>query len=204
MYKKERIQLDGFKLVPNVEYQKTGIAYSVMCALKEIEDRTFIGYGDVLFDHIILSQFLDSREDITIVVDNSYDSKHYGPDKKVDLVTIADESPKNKRSLHKATLSRVKKIGIEINPGNVQYEFPGFMLLSKKGLQVFKEIYADCVKKYANKPFHNLASFEKASMSDLLQEIVDSGFPVHCLEVNSGWLEVHSLDNYKLACSVVK
>jgi len=203
-YKKEKIDINGFNLVLNLEYKKTGILYSVMCALKQIEDKVFITYGDVLFDHIILSRLLDSREDITIIVDNTFDSKNYGPERIVDLAISMDKPQKTKRTLHKETLSYVKRIGTSIKPEDAQYEFPGFMLLSKKGVQIFKETYKKCSKIYTKKPFHSAISFEKANISDLLQEIINSGFPVYCLEVNSGWLEVHSLGDYKLACSLVK
>jgi drug/metabolite transporter (DMT)-like permease len=40
--------------------------------------------------------------------------------------------------------------------------------------------------------------------SDLLQEIINSDFSVYGMEANSGWLEIHSFEDYKLACSIIK
>jgi phosphoenolpyruvate phosphomutase len=45
---------------------------------------------------------------------------------------------------------------------------------------------------------------KNALFSDLLQEIINSDFPVYGMEANSGWLEIHSFEDYKLACSIIK
>ena len=203
-YKKEKIAVDGINLVENPDYKTTGILYSLMCALQRISGRAFICYGDVLFDHIILKRLLERNEDIALLVDSTYDSKGYGPEKRVDLVISDAQLPKTKRILHKDTLSLVRRIGKEVVPDAAAYEFTGMALFSKKGLIVFKEAYEQSLKRYKNKPFHSAQDFKKSGLGDLLQEIIDLGHPVHCLEVNAGWLEIHSLDNYKLACSIVK
>lgn len=203
-YKKEKIDIDGIKLIPNLDYKTTGILHSVVCALKQIEDRAFITYGDVLFDHIILNRILQSSEDITIIVDNTYDAKHYRTDKRVELVIMDTPTEKTKRSMHNDILSRVKKIGLDIPPQQAQYEFNGMMLLSKEGLRIFKDVYKQNQQRYSGKPFQGKQSFERAYLSSFLQEIIDVGYPIYGMEVNAGWLEIHSLDDYKLACSVVK
>ncbi len=45
---------------------------------------------------------------------------------------------------------------------------------------------------------------KNALFSDLLQEIINSDFPVYGMAANSGWLEIHSFENYKMACSMLK
>ena len=41
--------------------------------------------------------------------------------------------------------------------------------------------------------------FEKLFMTDLLQGIVDSGFPVHHLPIRRGWVEVDSMKDLEIA-----
>ena len=60
------------------------------------------------------------------------------------------------------------------------------------------------MEKYSGKPFYSVDKFENALFSDLLQEIINSGFSVYGMEANSGWLEIHSFEDYKLACSIIK
>ncbi|MBI4353557.1 MAG: hypothetical protein HY593_06515, partial [Candidatus Omnitrophica bacterium] len=38
---------------------------------------------------------------------------------------------------------------------------------------------------------------EKADLADLIQCVIDSGAPVHGMEIEHGWSEIHSLDDYE-------
>jgi len=203
-YKKEKIDVEGVNLINNSDHETTGILHSIMCAQEYMVGKTFIAYSDILFDRFILDQLLQSEEDITILLDVTFDSKNYGPEKKVDLV-ITDSNPtKTRRKLRDVSAKEVRKIGLDIKSNEAHYEFPGLILLSSKGIKILKETYFKAANDYKGKPFHNAATFEKASLADLLQEIIDSGYKVKGIEVNAGWLEIHSFDNYKLACSTIK
>ena len=203
-YKKEEVDVNGVKLIHNLDYSNTGTLYSIMCALNNISEKTVICYGDVIFDHVILSRIMESKEDITILIDNSYDSKHAYDNRRQELVIVEGTTLKAKRSLHSNELRRIEKIGADLNPAKCQFEFPGIVLLSRKGVEVVKNIYRTSLGKYSGKPFYNVDKFELALFSDLLQEIINSDFPVYGMEANSGWLEIHSFEDYKLACSIIK
>jgi len=203
-YKRELIDVDGVKIIENKNYQKTGILHSIMCARQHMKDKVIIVYGDILFDEVVLDRLLRCDQDITILVDSSFDLKNYGPEKVIDLV-ISDKGPiKTRRKLHHRLLGKVLKLGTGLNPTDVHYEFPGLMVLSSRGLEIFKETFFSADKRFRDKPFHDAPSFQKAGLADHLQEIIDSGHPVHCLELESGWIEIHSMEDYKLACSMVK
>lgn len=203
-YKKELINVDGVKLLENKDYKVTGILHSIMQAEKYMNSKLVISYGDIYFENVVLELLLKSTEDITILVDSSFNSKDYAADKLLDLV-IADDPPiKAKRKLYETSAKKIVRIGMGIDRGDAHFEFPGLMALSKKGAGIFKEVYNASLKKYSGKPFHEAPVFEKAGIADLLQEIIDLGIPVACVEVNSGWVELHSLEDYKLACSLIK
>ena len=203
-YKKEEVDVNGVKLIHNLDYSNTGTLYSIMCALNNISEKTIICYGDVIFDHVILSRLMESKEDITILIDNSYDSKHVDDNRRKELVIVEGMTSKAKRSLHSNELRRIEKIGTNLNPAKCQSEFPGIVLLSRKGVEVVKNIYRTSLGKYSGKPFYSVDKFELALFSDLLQEIINSDFSVYGMEANSGWLEIHSFEDYKLACSIIK
>ena len=203
-YKKEEVGVNGVKLIHNPDYSNTGTLYSIMCALNNISEKTIICYGDVIFDHVILSRIMESKEDITILIGNSYDSKHAYDNRRQELVIVEGTTLKAKRSLHSNELRRIEKIGADLNPAECQSEFPGIVLLSRKGVEVVKNIYRTSLRKYRGKPFYSVDKFEHALFSDLLQEIINSDFPVYGMEANSGWLEIHSFEDYKLACSIIK
>jgi phosphoenolpyruvate phosphomutase len=203
-YKKEEVGVNGVKLIHNPDYSNTGTLYSIMCALNNISEKTIICYGDVIFDHVILSRIMESNEDITILIDNAYDSKHADDNRRKELVVVEGTTLKAKRSLHSNTLKRIERIGSDLNPAECQSEFPGIVLLSRKGVEVVRKIYRTSLEKYSEKPFYSVDKFEHALFSDLLQEIINSDFSVYGMEANSGWLEIHSFEDYKLACSILK
>ena len=81
----------------------------------------------------------------------------------------------------------------------------GLAYFSPEGAQLFKEEYNRAKKKYGEtKKFHNASSFSQASFEDMIQEIIDRGHPVQALEVTEGWMEVHSFEDYKLACEITE
>ena len=203
-YKKEEVGVNGVKLIDNPDYSNTGTLYSIMCALNNISEKTIICYGDVIFDHVILSRIMESKEDITILIDNLYDPKNAYDNRRKELVIVKGKTLKAKRSLHSNELRRIEKIGANLNPAKCQSEFPGIVLLSRKGVEVVKKIYRTSLVKYSGKPFYSVDKFENALFSDLLQVIINSDFSVYGMEADSGWLEIHSFEDYKLACSILK
>ena len=203
-YKKEEIGVNGVRLINNPDYSNTGTLYSIMCALDDISEKTIICFGDVIFDHVILNRIMESKEDITVLIDSSYDSKHTHDNRRKELVVVEGTTLKAKRSLHSNELRRIEKIGSDLDPAQCQSEFPGIAFLSKKGVEVVKKIYRTSMEKYRGKPFCSVDKFENALFSDLLQEIINSDFPVYGMEANSGWLEIHSFEDYKMACSMLK
>lgn len=192
-YKKDKISVDGVKVIPNDSYKDTGILYSIMKGLEGLNQRVFITYGDVLFDHTIFERLTSSPKEITIVVDRTYGSKGYGKEKIIDFAVAEEKSAKGRRLLYEESLRRVVRIGSDVDPADAEYEFPGITFLSHKGTKIFKDIFNKHRKK-----------FKRAGMAELLAEAIKSGSEVYCLEINAGWMEIHSMDDYKLACSMVK
>jgi hypothetical protein len=44
----------------------------------------------------------------------------------------------------------------------------------------------------------------QASLPDFLQYLITLGYKVEALQVSSGWMEIHTFDNYKEACSITE
>lgn len=192
-YRSDRIFIDGAEIIRNALYKKTGVLFSIMMALERINQPTFIVYGDVLFEHLIFRRMAETRKDIIILIDRTWSTKDYDPEKKIDLVFAS------KRSLRTHGISRVDSVRLvtkansALHPEEAGYEFPGMTFLSAKGVKIFKSVYRRHKKK-----------FQKAGLGELLGQIIRSGFTVFCMEVNSGWRELHSFQDYKRACSLGK
>lgn len=203
-YKKELINVDGINLIENNDFASTGILHSLMCAADRMDSKVVVTYGDIFFENVVLELLIKNPNEITLLVDSAFRGKTNAKPKALDFVITDSEPVSTKRKLVENETQKLARIGCMIDPDKAHYEFPGIMVLSKNGAKVFKEVYADCLEKYSGKPFQEAAVFEKAGLADLLQEIHDRGYPVSCKEINSGWLEIHSIEDYKLACSLIK
>ena len=96
--------------------------------------------------------------------------------------------------------NEVEKIG-KINTGKeeVHGEFIGMIKLSNRGAEIFKQHFHRLKKKYWNKPFQRAKIFQKAYLTDFIQELVDIGIKVHCVIIESGWKEIDTVEDYKKA-----
>ena len=120
-----------------------------------------------------------------------------------DLVVTDTAPPNSRRSLDLRSASRAKQIGMQIPPQQATSEYAGLAVFSKKGFKLLKDAYQQVVGQSKAQQFHEATGVQTAALTDLLQELIDCGHQVHCLEVSSGWMEIHSFNDYKLACRIV-
>jgi phosphoenolpyruvate phosphomutase len=168
-----------------------------------MDGKTVIIYSDILFEHSLIERLKALESDFVIVVDNSY-KKTLRRNKKLDLVLTKEELVSGDRILTYDKLYEVRKIGSEIAPEAASAELVGITMFSKKGTEIFKKEYHEVLTKHRDKPFHGAKNLAQASLENFLQHLIDAGYKVEALQINSGWLEIHSFENYKYACSIVK
>jgi phosphoenolpyruvate phosphomutase len=201
-YRSQAIQVEGVKLAVNEEWESTGEMRSILCAGKDYDGRTLVAYSDIMFDTDSLGKILGTGAGIAVMVDRSYDSKVRGPDRRLDLVQLDSVQGSSRRSLDLGRPAKVKRIGKTIDPEAANCEFAGLALFDRKGFELLASIYEEVCRK-GGSPFHEAGAPEKASLTDMLQELIDRGEEVAAVEVSSGWMEIHSFDDYKLACEIV-
>ena len=95
---------------------------------------------------------------------------------------------------------KYEKIG-KINKGNeeVHGEFIGMIKLTDRGAKIFKQHFHRLKKFIGTSLFKELKVFQKAYLTDMIQELVDIGVKVHCVIIESGWKEIDTVEDYKKA-----
>ena len=172
-----------------------------MLAENKFDGKTLLVYSDILFEEHLLRRLLEFESDITLVVDASYKRTHLR-NKKLDLVITRKKPILGKRTVTYDQPNPILKIGETIPEEEGGYEFIGMALFSAKGAELFRNEYYKAKEKYKSGCFHEATSFSQASFEDMIQEIIDNGHTVSALEVNSGWMEIHTFDDYKHACLI--
>ena len=72
-HKSEKIKNVDLNLVKNEKYSKTGIMHSLFCAKEKLEKTVIVSYGDIIFENSVLEKLLESKYDITAVVDKKWE-----------------------------------------------------------------------------------------------------------------------------------
>ena len=190
-YKKNKINYKGIKYFTNNDFKNNNILNSIFYGEKIINGNIIISYSDILFEPFVVKRAIKSNHDISIVVD--IDWKGYYVNRKDHPLTEAENVIFNSDN-------EVVKIG-KINTGkdDVHGEFIGMLKLSNKGAEIFKSHFNRCKKLYWNKPFHRAKIFQKAYLTDMIQELVDIGVKVNCVIIEKGWKEIDTVEDYKKA-----
>ena len=164
---------------------------SIFYAEKIINGNIIISYSDILFDTSVVQRTLESNHDISVVVDIDWRGYYVG--RKDHPITEAENVIFNSNN-------EVEKIG-KINTGNeeVHGEFIGMIKLNHRGCEILKQNFHRVKKLYWNKPFQRAKIFQKAYLTDMIQELVDIGIKVHCVIIERGWKEIDTVEDYQKA-----
>jgi phosphoenolpyruvate phosphomutase len=67
-----------------------------------------------------------------------------------------------------------------------------------------RQAYHRVIGGYGGGPFHEASSLEQASLTDMLQELIDHGQDVYAVNIYKGWMEVDTFEDYQRAWSYIK
>ena len=192
-YHGDKIFNEGITKIENPDYQRAGVMSSIMAACHCLnEDKNLIVYSDILFDRDIIEKLIRSNGDIVLVIDSSYQQYKF-PKKDLDLVVAKYPPIRRERILNVRQSNQILRIGKNIPRQEANYEFAGIAMFSKKGVEILKTEYQR-LRKEKNSNF-------AISFTDVIQEIINKGYPVEAIEIYGGWTEIKNFDDYRRACS---
>jgi len=173
--------------------EKHGL-HSLFCAEEFMKKGFVLIFSDILFNEENLRRLVAREGDIVLAVDNSYRYHRHEIDKKLDLVVSRGRRSEHYRSLHPMKRAEITRIGKGISEERADYEFTGAACFSEEGARILRKVYRDCLATVEGS-FHEAESFDRAGVTDLLQEVIDRGFAVQGMEVYQGWMEIHTEDD---------
>ena len=190
-YKKDKINYKNLNYVTNPDYKDNNILNSIFYAEKEISGNIIISYSDILFDANVVKRLLSSEHEISVVVDIDWRGYYIGR---------KDHPLSEAENVIFDSNNQVLKIGkIATQKEEVHGEFIGMIKLNNRGVEIFKENFYRVKKLYWDKPFQRAKTFQKAYLTDMIQELVDIGIKVHCVIIERGWKEIDTVEDYQKA-----
>jgi predicted ester cyclase len=82
-------------------------------------------------------------------------------------------------------------------------EFIGMAMFSPKGVELLRQVYHRVSSTYRGGSFHEAPSLEQASLTDMLQELIDQGQDVYAVNIYKGWMEVDTFEDYQRAWAYI-
>jgi choline kinase len=189
----DKIQYEGITYYTNEDYADTNMVESFMTAKPEFNDDVIVSYSDILFEEHMLRGMMKSAADFAVAVDDNwkiYWEKRYGT---ADFDT---------ESLSLDAHGNITELGLE-NPKleEIDARYVGLLKFSKNGLRQIETVLKDAYMNYEDRPWKQSGkSVRKAYMTDLLQAIIESGYPVKAEIFRNGWIEFDTNEDYENAC----
>ena len=165
----------------NPNFRQNNILRSLFYAEDEMTDDFVFSYSDILYSKEIVTKLIRSEADIALIVDVNWLEHYKG----------RDLHPVSEAELVKVENGRVVKIGKDVvSPEEAYGEFIGLAKFTRSGAEVMRAAYHRAAEERPTSPFHHAASLEKAYMTDMLQELVDTGSVVESVDINGDWMEI--------------
>jgi L-glutamine-phosphate cytidylyltransferase len=195
-FKKEKINYPDLTYFENKDYKNNNILNSLMYAEEALNGHVIVSYSDILFEKEVVKRLMESEHDISIVVD--IDWRGY-------YINRNDHPINEAENVIFDANNNVVEIGkILTGKHDVHGEFIGMLKLSPRGSEIFKKHFHRAKDLYWNKPFQRAKIFQKAYITDILQDMTDLGVPIHCVIIERGWKEIDTEEDYKNALKSFK
>ena len=189
----EKFNFDDVTYVKDLNYEKHDVLGSLMTEKSEMNSEIITSYSDIIFDDSIINSLLKFKGDIGIAVDLAWEEKYLNrtehPKEQADNVLIENNK-----------IIKIKKNILDYEKFQLRGEFIGLMKLSENGAKIFVKKYNQMLEFHKGE-FQDAPSLEKAYLTDLIQELIDSGKEVLPIFIDGKWREIDTPQDLETANS---
>jgi L-glutamine-phosphate cytidylyltransferase len=186
------LERPGITCINNPLWAETNMVESLFCAEGEFTDDIIVSYSDIVYEPRVLRALLDSRADISVVVDSRW--RALWERRFVEPLSDAE-------TLQLDDMGDIVEIGQKPQSfDQIEAQYIGLMRFRGNGVAALRNGYASM--READRPWKKTRPVEGAYMTDLLSELILSGHRVHAVPIDAGWLEVDTVRDYELYASM--
>ena len=192
-YAAEKIDYTGIKYYANEEYSVTNMVESLLVAKAEFVGDIIVSYSDILFNEHLLNSMIEAQYDFAVAVDDNWKEywvQRYG---RVDFDT---------ESLKIDSDNCIMSLGLENPPvDEIDARYIGLLKFSRYALECVLELWDQDYEEYRDRPWQQSGKhIRQAYMTDLLNALIESGYPVKAIRFCNGWIEFDTDEDYEKAC----
>jgi choline kinase len=188
-YREDQIGPRAIRRYHNPDYASTNMVETLWCAQAEFQGPLVVSYGDILYEDSVLQAVASAEAPIAVVVDLAW--RPYWDRRFPDPLEDAE-------SLRLDASGRIVEIGQRAATlQEIQGQYIGLMKFQGSGIEALRSTYVALktrgVAGRGQRPFRTMY------MTDLLQEMIDTGHELTAVPIHRKWLEIDSLRDYELA-----
>lgn len=195
-YRKWMLDIPYVIYCDNDNYYKNNVLESLFHAEEHMKDGFIFSYSDIIYSKEIVQKLLDSPYDISLVVDTEwrdrYKNRDNHPTDQAELVYVGNIGSR-----------KITKISKFFNPEIAYGEFIGLAKFSKKGAEIIIRNYHRSLNWYKGR-FQDAVSIRMAYLTDMIQELILRGYPIHIVDIRKGWVEIDTLQDLEYAKDLIK
>jgi L-glutamine-phosphate cytidylyltransferase len=179
------------QLVPNVtfvdntEWETNNILLSLACARRYLEQPCYLTYSDIVFTRGVARAAAESAAEIGLVIDRRFRDIYVGrTEHPLDEGEVSDLLPDG-------TVARVGKKALP--PADAIGEYIGLTRLGARGAAIVANTMDVLAMQYAGRedqPFQRAARYRSAYLTDLWQQLIDTGIQIDPILIDGQWREI--------------
>jgi choline kinase len=192
----DKFNFNNVTYINDTNHKKHDVLGSLMMAKSYMNDEIITTYSDIIFDQKILNSIVEFKGDVGIAIELNWEKRYID----------RDQHPKSEADnviIDNGKILKIRKNISECEDNQIVGEFIGLMKLSKRGTEIFKNKYLELEKTHIGK-FHNAPSLERAYLTDMLQELINSGVKISPIVVNGDWCEIDTPQDIEIAKKILK
>lgn len=185
-YKSSKIKRKNIIKIKNEKYKTTNMLYSLF-KLKRLFDGKndlIISYGDIIYKNRVLRKLINSREQISTVIDSNW--YNYW---KLRMENPLDDAESLKIDKNNYITDIGKKVK---NLKDIKGQYIGLTKISKKISKKILKVWIDMNNKKNKNKINNLY------ITDFLQILIKKKFKIKAVSVKRGWLEFDEISDLKI------
>ncbi|MEE9250006.1 MAG: phosphocholine cytidylyltransferase family protein [Alphaproteobacteria bacterium] len=192
-YRADMLELPDTRQVYNPHWETTNMVETLFCAEAAFGNDIIVTYGDIVFEPRVLAALLASTHEISVVVDRNW--RAYWEHRFADPLSDAE-------SLRLDDNGRITDIGNKVSDlEEIQAQYIGLMRYRGKGIDALRFVRAGLGS--VHRPWMDERPLRKAYMTDLLMGMILTGHEVHAVEIEGGWLEIDTREDYEKARAMI-
>ena len=187
----DKFNFKNVTYINDTNHKKHDVLGSLMVAKSHMNNEIVTTYSDIIFDEKILNSIVEFKGDIGIAIELNWEKRYIN----------RDQHPKSEADnviIQNGEIVKIRKNISESKDDQIIGEFIGLMKLSKEGAKIFKNKYSELEKTHIGK-FHNAPSLERAYLTDMLQELINSGLKISPIIINGNWCEIDTPQDIEIA-----